>query len=159
MVRARAYGSDCVSRRNCGGFAVVSRDPGGWLPMALPALSGVWLDNEWPAAGIPPWRGSKRDRPPDDLISDMPAAVQPCLCLSSDLHQRAEGLLMTSVMIGVDPHKASHTAVAIDPAEVRLGEVRVKASSRQAARLLEWAADWPERSVCRRALPGSMLLF
>ena len=26
----------------------------------------VWLHNEWPAAGIPPWRGSKRDRPPDD---------------------------------------------------------------------------------------------
>jgi len=47
----RAVGSDCVSRGNCGVFAVVSRDPGGWLPMALPALPGVWLDNEWPAAG------------------------------------------------------------------------------------------------------------
>jgi len=25
---------------------------GGWLPMALPTLSAVWLDNEWPAAGF-----------------------------------------------------------------------------------------------------------
>jgi transposase len=53
---------------------------------------------------------------------------------------------MTVVMIGVDPHKGSHTAVAIDPAEVPLGELRVRASSRQAARLLEWAAAWPERT-------------
>jgi transposase len=53
---------------------------------------------------------------------------------------------MTSVMIGVDPHKASHTAVAIDPAEVPLGELTVRASSRQASRLLQWAAGWPERT-------------
>ena len=53
---------------------------------------------------------------------------------------------MAVVMIGVDPHKGSHTAVAIDRAEVPLGEVRVTASSRQAARLLDWAAEWPERT-------------
>jgi len=53
---------------------------------------------------------------------------------------------MTAVMIGVDPHKGSHTAVAIDPAEVPLGGLRVRASSSQASRLLEWAAAWPERT-------------
>ena len=53
---------------------------------------------------------------------------------------------MAAVMIGVDPHKASHTAVAIDAAEVPLGELRVRASSAQAGRLLEWAAGWPERT-------------
>jgi transposase len=53
---------------------------------------------------------------------------------------------MAVVMIGVDPHKGSHTAVAIDGAEVPLGEVRARASTRQAARLLEWAADWPDRT-------------
>ena len=86
------------------------------------------------------------DRPPDDLISDMPAAVSHAFIGASDLHQRAEGLLMTSVMIGVDPHKASHTAVAIDPAETSLGELTVRASSRQAVRLLQWAAGWPDRT-------------
>src|SRR5713226_1652674 len=53
---------------------------------------------------------------------------------------------MASVMIGVDPHKGSHTAVAIDAAEVPLGELRVRASSAQAGKLLEWAAEWPERT-------------
>jgi transposase len=53
---------------------------------------------------------------------------------------------MAAVMIGVDPHKGSHTAVAIDGAEVPLGTVRVRASAAQAARLVEWAADWPERT-------------
>jgi transposase len=49
-------------------------------------------------------------------------------------------------MIGVDPHKASHTAVAIGGAEEPLGELRVRASAVQAGRLLEWAAAWPERT-------------
>jgi transposase len=53
---------------------------------------------------------------------------------------------MAAVMIGVDPHKGSHTAVAIDAAEVPLGTLRVRASSAQAGKLLEWAAEWPERT-------------
>jgi transposase len=50
------------------------------------------------------------------------------------------------VMIGVDPHKASHTAVAVGGDEQPLGQVRVRASALQAMRLLEWAAAWPERA-------------
>jgi transposase len=53
---------------------------------------------------------------------------------------------MASVMIGIDPHKASHTAVAISGSEERLGELRVRASGAQAERLLAWAAAWPERT-------------
>ena len=53
---------------------------------------------------------------------------------------------MTAVMIGVDPHKGSHTAVAIDPAEEPLGRLRVRASASQAQRLVAWAAAWPERT-------------
>ena len=53
---------------------------------------------------------------------------------------------MAAVMIGVDPHKASHTAVAIGVAEEPLGELRVRASVAQAERLLAWAAAWPERT-------------
>jgi transposase len=52
---------------------------------------------------------------------------------------------MAAVMIGVDPHKGSHTAVAIG-AEEPLGELRVRACAAQAERLLSWAADWPERT-------------
>ena len=53
---------------------------------------------------------------------------------------------MAAVMIGVDPHKASHTAVAIGVAEEPLGEVRVRACVAQAERLLAWAAAWPQRA-------------
>jgi hypothetical protein len=49
-------------------------------------------------------------------------------------------------MIGVDPHKGSHTAVAIGAAEEPLGQVRVRASAAQAQRLLAWAAAWPQRT-------------
>jgi hypothetical protein len=52
---------------------------------------------------------------------------------------------MAAVMIGVDPHKGSHTAVAISAGEEPLGQVRVRASAVQAQRLLSWAAPWPER--------------
>ena len=41
-------------------------------------------------------------------------------------------------MIGVDPHKGSHTAVVIGADEVVLGEIRVRASAAQAQRLLAW---------------------
>ena len=52
---------------------------------------------------------------------------------------------MAVVMIGIDPHKASHTAVAISAAEEPLGELRVRACAAQAERLLAWAAAWPQR--------------
>ena len=53
---------------------------------------------------------------------------------------------MAAVMIGVDPHKASHTAVAISAAEEPLGELRVRACVAQTERLLAWAAAWPQRT-------------
>ena len=53
---------------------------------------------------------------------------------------------MAVVMIGIDPHKASHTAVAISAAEEPLGELRVRACAAQAERLLAWAAAWPQRT-------------
>jgi transposase len=46
----------------------------------------------------------------------------------------------------VDPHKGSHTAVAISAAEQLLGDLRVRASVAQAQRLLAWAQEWPERT-------------
>jgi transposase len=53
---------------------------------------------------------------------------------------------MVAVMIGVDPHKASHTAVAIGAAEEPLGQLQVRACVAQAERLLAWAAAWPQRT-------------
>ena len=41
--------------------------------------------------------------------------------------------------IGIDPHKATHTAVAIDESERVLGEVTVRATRSQLRMLLDWA--------------------
>lgn len=49
-------------------------------------------------------------------------------------------------MIGVDPHKGSHTAVAVGPDERILGEFRVRADRRQTERLLAWAAPFEART-------------
>jgi transposase len=43
------------------------------------------------------------------------------------------------VMIGIDPHKRTHTAVAIDRMEQVLGERLVRVTNRQVTELLEWA--------------------
>jgi transposase len=53
---------------------------------------------------------------------------------------------MAEVMIGIDPHKSSHTAVAIGSGEEPLGELQVYACPSQAGTLLAWAAAWPERT-------------
>ena len=55
-------------------------------------------------------------------------------------------VLMAAVMIGVDPHKGSHTAVVIGPAEEPLGELRVRASAGSGREADGWAAAWPERT-------------
>src|ERR1700690_1777854 len=51
-----------------------------------------------------------------------------------------------AVMIGVDPHKRSHTAVAIDRDDVQLAAIEVRASVRQVAELLGWASGLVDRT-------------
>jgi transposase len=51
-----------------------------------------------------------------------------------------------AVMIGVDPHKGSHTAVAIDGDETQISAVTVRATRRQVSELLRWAARFEERT-------------
>lgn len=53
--------------------------------------------------------------------------------------------MVVEVLIGVDPHKGSHTAVAIAADESRLGEVRVRATQHQCEELLTWAEVFPQR--------------
>ena len=50
------------------------------------------------------------------------------------------------VMIGIDPHKASHTAVALDGAGDQLSSVKVRATSRQVDHLINWAEGFEKRT-------------
>ena len=46
-----------------------------------------------------------------------------------------------AVIIGVDPHMATHTAVATDRDQAELGRPRVRATRKQVPQLLHWAAN------------------
>jgi hypothetical protein len=49
--------------------------------------------------------------------------------------------VLMAVMIGIDPHKGSHTAVAVGAAGEPLGKIGVRACPAQAGKLV----GWPER--------------
>ncbi len=49
------------------------------------------------------------------------------------------------VIIGIDPHKATHTAVAIGDSEDEISRLKVRATRDQVAKLLTWAAPFPSR--------------
>lgn len=48
-------------------------------------------------------------------------------------------------IIGIDPHKGSHTAAVIDGDEQLVGEVSVRADRHQRRRLLDWATEFEPR--------------
>jgi transposase len=49
------------------------------------------------------------------------------------------------IMIGIDPHKSSLTAVAMDPAGRQLGQRRFVVNAGTLRQLTRWAAAWPSR--------------
>ena len=57
------------------------------------------------------------------------------------------------ITIGIDPHKRTHTAVAIDVDRRKIGELEVVASTQMTPALLAWAAAWP--GARRWAIEGS----
>ena len=50
------------------------------------------------------------------------------------------------IVIGIDPHKSTHTATALDSAtNTDLGSIRIDASITEYKRLIVWAKPWPDR--------------
>ena len=54
--------------------------------------------------------------------------------------------------IGIDPHKRTHTAVAVDEQRRKIGQLGVDAAPAMTRTLLRWASAWPAR---RWAVEGS----
>jgi transposase len=49
------------------------------------------------------------------------------------------------ITIGIDPHKRSLTAAALDPHSRPVGQLRLPVTRQTAPQLLAWAASWPKR--------------
>ena len=62
--------------------------------------------------------------------------------------------LVMNVMIGIDPHKASHTAVAVDDDERVLDQIRVRATSQQLEELRRWAGRFESRTWAVESADG-----
>src|SRR5262249_19154632 len=129
----------------------VARSRWAWFSYPLPAAFVAWLSNDVPAcrglAGAWLIRGARA-----------PSGIPGMGRARHGRYPRSKTgrrvFPMVAVMIGIDPHKASHTAVAIDPAEVPLGQLRVRACAAQAERLLAWAQAWPQRTRAVRGAGG-----
>ncbi|MFF1571081.1 IS110 family transposase [Streptomyces sp. NPDC058293] len=50
------------------------------------------------------------------------------------------------MLIGIDPHKSTHTATAVDPETNRdLASIRIDVTLQEYQRMLDWACQWPQR--------------
>ncbi len=50
------------------------------------------------------------------------------------------------MLIGVDPHKSTHTATAVEPGtNCEVASIRIEATLGEYRRMLTWAARWPQR--------------
>jgi transposase len=63
---------------------------------------------------------------------------------ADSVFEQGEGI-QVRVIIGVDPHKASHTAVAVDEREDEISRLTVRATRRQVEQLRRWAMPFGER--------------
>jgi transposase len=103
--------------------------PAGGLENALPP-SG-WLPNDEAVLPVPVlWRGSKQERHP---ASGVPAAASLLI---------EEAIVF---IIGIDPHKGSHTAAVIDGDEQFIAQLALSADRSQRDRLLRWAREFEPR--------------
>jgi transposase len=121
---------------------VASGGSAGGLKGALPPLL-VGFGAKWPTAGFSPRRGSKQARGID--------SHQECLPWHHHWLSHGEGFVF---IVGIDPHKGSHTAAVLDRTETVIGELRVVADRRQRDRLLRFAAGFTPRTWAIESASG-----
>jgi transposase len=108
----------------------------GLLTKCLPTLRVLAFERSAPGGDLAVvWL--ERGTSTNDLQVGVPAAVP------TDEDQ--QGVVM-HVIIGVDPHKASHQAVAVDEREGEISRISVRATKTQTERLLAWAAPFEKRT-------------
>ena len=121
----------------------VSRSWVGSLTKCLPSAVPAGLRTKSLPLGASPRCGSKEERA---------RAVRSRSALRGPQHETMEERM--TVIIGVDPHKASHTAVAIDTDESELATIKVRSTRRQVPQLLAWAEPLGQRTWAIESAAG-----
>jgi transposase len=98
---------------------------------------------KWPLVGFWLRRGSKQARAIDPH--------QECPPWHHHWLSHEEGFVF---IIGIDPHKGSHTAAVLDRTETVIGELRVSADRRQRDQLLQFAASFTPRTWAIESASG-----
>jgi transposase len=84
--------------------------------------------------------------------------TQGALCSDPSGQTTKEGVHIV-VIIGIDPHKGSHTAAALGSGAEVLAQLRVPANKAMLSQLLQWASAWPERTWAVEGASGLGLLL
>src|SRR5436309_4344436 len=93
------------------------------------------LRAKWPAAGFLPWCGrNRREQRPASGLSHRGVSLT---------RGREEVMVFT---IGIDPHKATHTAAVLDGSETVVAELCLAADCHQRDRLLSFAERFAPRT-------------
>jgi transposase len=64
------------------------------------------------------------------------------------------GIDVAAVIIGIDPHKKTHQAVAVDEREGELARLEVRATKTQVERLVRWAQPFEQRTWAIESAAG-----
>lgn len=104
-------------------------------------LFWVYLPCPVSVCGLTQQRHDQENHPGGELLKVGLSAADP--------YARAvwrKGLCLAMMLIGIDPHKLTHTATAVAPETHRdRGSLRIGATLADYDRLLDWAAQWPRR--------------
>jgi len=58
------------------------------------------------------------------------------------------------ILIGIDPHKSTHTAVAIDNSGKKIGQRRLPVNAGTFRQLMSWCQQWPQRRFAVEGASG-----
>ena len=106
----------------------------GWLASPLAAFGLAHQERAYPAGTCRGVAQQRRDRSESQLAHRGPFH-----------HVSPEERQQLVITIGIDPHKSSLTAVAVEPTIQSHRPIRVVVDENTPASLLAWATQWPDR--------------
>jgi hypothetical protein len=125
-----------------GQLPVASRRTPGRLTRVLSAAS--WLARLGCVVRPVPVRGLTQQRRDDEVLAK--GYLEVGLSAADPFTRPNRKGPSPMMLIGIDPHKSTHTATAIAPdANYEVASIRIDATLGEYRRMLTWARQWPQR--------------